>query len=264
MVNSDFDGLITKLKDRNIGVYDIRFAWVVCVVLSAILWWMPVLGPAVAGYVCGRKTGSMSRGAIVSTLAGFAIVSVVWCLSQLILGLGGYPGVPANQAAEGMKGLAGAIASYLQIFFIPGTSNLMLSQLGVLIVFGFVGGVLSRQVRREVQYMLSVGAVDGAIRPAARSIGLYAKGKSLGFECFNDCIVNQGMMVNENPESKQSGTKDRKTVSNKTDARHVSTTVQTVTTTVSGETATSDEGQSPFADILQRSERRKNDYEGRK
>ena len=31
-------------------------------ILAALLWWFPVLGPMVAGYVGGRKSGTTMRG----------------------------------------------------------------------------------------------------------------------------------------------------------------------------------------------------------
>lgn len=239
-------------------VYSTRMAFVICMVLSAMLWWIPMLGPAVAGYVCGRKTGSMMKGFLCSLMSGIVILAIVWVLSIAVLGHGGYPEIPADQAAASLTGIVGATASYLQTFFVGGTSSLDMMNLGIVAMFGIVGGILSRQIRMETAHILSTGATEGTLRPAARSMLLYEKDKSIGFESFNDCIAMQGMMTNENKDVKPMQKTDQK---DKQEMRPVTTTVQTVTTTVTGNTSTGtkDDSVSPFSDILERSEQRKTD-----
>lgn len=255
MAISGFSGLIGRAKSVSFGTYDVRMAVVMCLFLSAVLWWIPIIGPAIAGYVCGRKCGSMTKGVICALLAGVLLVFVAWGLSQLILSAGGFPEVSAEEAAGNLGGLSGLIGSYLTSFFNPGTSALALSKLGLVIVFGLVGGMLSRQIRKETTDLLATGAVEGAIRPTARSMELYYRNKTLGFESFDDCIESQGMIVNNNPDSKKSEP-SRATARDKP----TGTTVQTVTTTVSpsSSTSTEDESPNPFSDILDRSARKKN------
>jgi hypothetical protein len=251
---SVFGGFIKKAESYNFKTYDVRIAAIMCMFLSAVLWWIPILGPAVAGYVCGRKSGSMTKGAICALLVGALIVFVAWGLSQFVLSAGGYPEVPADEAASNLGGISGLIGAYLTAFFIPGTSSLALSKLGLVAVFGLVGGILSRQIRKETVDLIVTGAVESAIRPTARSMEMYRRNKSLGFKSFDDCIESQGMIVNDNPDSKRS--EPSKTVNRE---KSTGTTVQTVTTTVSpSSTSTEDEAPNPFSDILDRSARKRN------
>ena len=252
---------LSNALDGGNETYSIRAAAVFCLLLAAMLWWIPILGPAVAGYVCGRKTGSLVKGLVCALSVGVFMAILIWALAEVILTAGGYPEVSAEEAAASLTGIAGAFGSYIEMFFSSGTSALDLSGFGLLTVFGGVGGILSGQVRRETAHLISVGATDGAVRSAARSVELYRKNKKIGFECFNDCIAMQDMMTNENPESKACA--DRRSADTKKERRPVSTTVQTVTTTVSKTSGTKEEGgdSSPFSDILQRSEHRKSGKE---
>lgn len=246
-----------KLRSIKFDTYDIRMAVGLCTFLSLVLWWIPVIGPAVAGYVAGRKTGSMTKGTLCSFAVGSVIVLIAWGLAKLILPAGGFPDVPASEAAANMSGLSSAVGMYLAAFFTDGTSSLALSQLGILIVFGLVGGMLSRQVRKETAELLATGAVEGAIRPTARSVELYSKHKTLGFQSYDDCIASQKVNVNDNPESYRS-----EPPSGASRRSSGSSTVHTVTTTVSPSSTSADEeeDESPFSDILDKSERKKGPY----
>lgn len=250
---------MVKGFDIDNEVYSVRVATLFCLIFSAVLWWIPILGPAVAGYICGRKTGSMMKGIICSLLSGAVLILAVWGLSSLVLGHGGYPEVPANEAAASLSGILGAVASYLQTFFVAGTSSINLMNLGIVTVFGAVGGILSRQVRMETAHLLTLGATEGSVRPVARSMQMYAQGKEIGFESFNDCITAQRMMTNDNKDMGSDMKDDNKNNPKAREMRPVTTTVQTVTTTVTGnsQASSSDNTESPFSDILERSERKK-------
>jgi len=249
---------IRKLIDVDNEVYSTRMAFVFCLILSAFLWWIPVIGPAVAGYVCGRKTGSMMKGLLCSLIAGAVLLFIIKGMSALILAHGGFPGVPADEAAQAFTGVMGSIAAYLQTFFAAGTSQLNYLSLGVATVFGAVGGILSRQMRKETAHLISLGMTECSVRPVARSIQLYNAHKEMGFKSFDDCMEMQRMTTNENDLSvKQKGGKAGNTKAQ--EIRPVATTVQTVTTTVSGSAAPpqSKAQGSPFTDILERSDLKK-------
>jgi len=249
---------LRKVLDIDNEVYSTRLAFLFCLVLSAFLWWIPVLGPAVAGYVCGRKTGSMVKGLLCSLAAGTVLILAVWGLSALVLGHGGYPGVPADEAAGRLTGIVGAAASYLKAFFVGGTSGIDLMGLGVVTVFGGVGGLLSRQARKEAAFLIATGSTEGSVRPVARSMLAYGRNKELGFKSFDDCIATQRMTTNENRDASP-GRKTEAERANPKEGRPVATTVQTVTTTVAGSSATQSKDRwSPFSDILERSDLKQN------
>ncbi len=251
-----------KVLDVDNEVYSTRMAFVFGIGLSAFLWWIPLLGPAVAGYICGRKTGSMMKGLMCSLLAGVLLLIIVKLMSAAVLGHGGYPGIPADMAAGSLSGVVGSAANYLQTYFVAGTQYLDYTGLGVIIVFGAVGGIMARQSRKETAYLLNLGATDGSFRKPSRSMQLYVANKELGFKTFDDCIAAQRMTTNDNADvnTKQ---KDAKAESTKVpESRPVATTVHTVTTTVAGSSTAAPQEKkqargNPFTDILERSERKR-------
>jgi len=249
---------IRKLIDIDNEVYSTRMAFLFCLALSAFLWWIPLLGPAVAGYVCGRKAGSMMKGMACSLLAGILLLLLVKALSFVVLGEGGFPIVPADDAAGAFRGSLGTVPAYLQSFFAQDSSQLNYSALGIAVVFGGVGGMLSRQARKETEQLISRGATECAVRPMARSIQLYNAHKEMGFKTYDDCIEMQRMTTNKTDAGEKP--KAWKDLGGKAQERApVTTTVQTVTTTVSGTAATAKtkaQG-SPFTDILEKSDQKK-------
>ncbi|MDR0309526.1 MAG: hypothetical protein LBH88_02045 [Candidatus Methanoplasma sp.] len=258
MDNSTLKSSFGRILDVDNEVYSTRMAAVFCLVLSAVLWWIPVLGPAVAGYACGRKTGSMVKGMVCSLVSGAVLLLVIWGLSVIVLGHGGYPDIPADEAASSLTGIVGATAAYLQTFFTEGTSSLNILNLGVVTAFGAVGGILSRQVRKETAYLISLGATEGSARPTSRSMQMYGRNKELGFESFDDCTASQRMMTNVNRETGAERSEGKEKITKVPERKPAVTTVQTVTTTVSGSDASprNRETESPFSDILDRPDRR--------
>jgi hypothetical protein len=249
----------TRFSAKGLGLipdadspYSARFAVALCLFLSAVLWWVPIIGPAVAGYIGGRRAGSAPAGAICTLASGAALLSAVLIASHVVLSSGGFPEVSAEAAAASLTGISGYFGSYLQIFFSDGTSSIDLSGLGIVFVFGIAGGVMSGQARKETSYLLKLGSTEGSLRPSARSMELYRRGKKPGFECFNDYIFMQGMMTNKNPDQKNDANREGKEISE--DQPRASE--QTVTTTVSDRDS-DDSGRNPFSDILKRSELRK-------
>ena len=259
MDNSALRQRMVKLLGIDNEVYSVRMAALFCLGLSAFLWWIPIIGPAVAGYVCGRKTGSMIKGLLCSLISGAVLLTIVWLLSMSVLGHGGYPEVPADEAAASLSGIVGLTAAFLQTFFIEGTSSLNLAGLGVVTVFGGVGGILSRQVRKETAHLIAIGASESTVRPAARSVTLYSKNKELGFKAFDDCMQMQRMTTNENKDSGATPKEEKTEKKKAREGKPVATTVHTVTSTVSRSDAQpqAEKTENPFSDILERSDHKK-------
>lgn len=225
--------IFEKIKETTYETYDVRFASAVCVFLSLTLCWIPVLGPAVAGYVAGRKSGSMVKGFFIGLIVGTVIISVVWLMAGLVFGPGGYPGVSPVKAADNLSGIWGAFAHYMSSFYRGDAMIPDLSNIGVLALFGMVGGLLSKQIQKETTLLLSTGAMEGHVRKMPRSMELYTEGRKVGFETFDDCMMNQNISVNQNPESRKS---EPVKAPIKTKDRTASSTVQTVTTMISSTT----------------------------
>ena len=56
-------------------------------VLSILLFWLPVIGPCVAGFVGGRKAGSVSNAVLASILPALGIGAALFFLGSVLTGL---------------------------------------------------------------------------------------------------------------------------------------------------------------------------------
>jgi hypothetical protein len=246
------------------SLYDIRSSVLLGYVLSVVLWWIPLLGPMTVGYVAGRKAGTPLRGLVFAALGSGLAVASVYAVSYAVFGYGGYgfPGMDLaaiSQALAAQDAWLSNLASWLSVFYTPGTSDVALGLVGTSAAFGFVGGVMSGQARKEAAVLMATGAVGEALRSKARSLSLYDRDKTLGFKSFDDCIASQRMTVNANNTDEGPVAKGPRP---STGGRPVGNTVQTVTTTVTSDTEAGTKTESPFADILSRSERRRQDAGG--
>lgn len=129
--------------------------------LSLILWWLPVFGQMIAGYVGGRRAGTPFKG----VLAALIPVFVFFIISGLVK-IGIIPtvifGVDLTPSS-----VLGAIVTYVPViqpyldfasmylhsFFasLETTANLGLDAYIITIAFAYVGGVISEQHRKELQ-----------------------------------------------------------------------------------------------------------------
>ena len=53
-------------------------------VLSIVLFWMPVLGPLIAGFVGGRRSGSIGNAIVAALLPGLLIGAVVFLFASTL------------------------------------------------------------------------------------------------------------------------------------------------------------------------------------
>ncbi len=217
--------------------------------LSAVLWWIPVIGPIVAGFYSGRRSGSFIKGVLSSAIAGGLLFAAIMAASHYILGPAGFPETSVEAAVGTLTGYFVWAGVYLEYFYQAGTATLDLLPLGVMIVFGGVGGSFSALHRKEAIALIANGAVHSAIRPIARSVELYDSGAELGFESFNDCISIKDSVMSFNvgcPSTKGRGREEKQV--------H---TFQTNTTAVEGPSLTASAAQNPkdpFSNILAQTE----------
>ena len=54
--------------------------------LSILLFWMPVLGPLIAGFVGGRKAGSFGTAILAAILPGLVVGGVLFFCASLLTG----------------------------------------------------------------------------------------------------------------------------------------------------------------------------------
>ncbi|EPR35729.1 hypothetical protein dsat_1833 [Alkalidesulfovibrio alkalitolerans DSM 16529] len=90
------------------------------VVISVLLFWLPVIGPLLAGLVGGKKAGGVGNGILAALLPGVILAVVLLLASTLMTGL---PVVGALMAATGF------------LFYVL--------NIGMLLLGAIVGGLLA-------------------------------------------------------------------------------------------------------------------------
>jgi len=165
--------------------------------ISMLLWWIPIFGQAFAGYVGGRKAGTPATGMVATLLSVLVLLAIVTLLGMYALGgldfLTADPGemVAAIGADFPVVGwLMTGIMTYLQAFFgmITGTTSMKLNIYIITVVFGLIGGVLAEQHAKEAAKR-TPGEGEKVYVP--RSLAAYVQGKKLGFGSFDDRLAIQ-------------------------------------------------------------------------
>ena len=131
-------------------------------ILSLMLWWLPMFGQMIAGYVGGRRAGSPWKGVIASIIpvvalyglmAGFssgffpshisgvaiAPAAISAALTHNIPFLSPYLHFSSEYVGAFVKGLAGASPYGINTYVLT-------------VAFAYIGGVLAEQNRREIEY----------------------------------------------------------------------------------------------------------------
>jgi hypothetical protein len=72
--------------------------------VSLLLFWLPLLGPAIAGFVGGRKAGGVGPAVIAALLPGILFGAALFVLASVLTGF------PLLGAVAGLGGIAIAFA----------------------------------------------------------------------------------------------------------------------------------------------------------
>ncbi len=150
-----------RFKSSNV-VFSFWSAAKYVLVLSLILWWLPMFGQIIAGYVGGRRAGGPWKGvaaAIMPVVGIFGIMTAFengWLPSHL----GGVAIAPAAIGAALTNGIP-FLSPYLQfsqdyvgsfVDTLAGASPYGINTYVLTVAFAYVGGVLAEQNRREIEY----------------------------------------------------------------------------------------------------------------
>lgn len=136
-------------------------------ILMFLLWWIPIFGPMIAGYVAGRRAGSPIKGVfavsiplsivfLVATMVTIKIIPSVW------FGVDLAPEAIFGELAKAMPifgPFANFTTGYLQSFIgtIQGTSGVRLDFFILAIAFAYIGGAMALQSLREMEYVVKHG-----------------------------------------------------------------------------------------------------------
>jgi hypothetical protein len=151
-------------------VYSFWSASKYVLILSLMLWWLPMFGQMIAGYVGGRRAGGPWKGVAAS------IVPVV-CLYAVLTGFdSGFLPSHALGVAIAPSAIGAAlthsipfVSPYLQfssdyigsfVNMLEGASPYGINVYVLTVAFAYIGGVLAEQNRREIEY--SSGSVTSS------------------------------------------------------------------------------------------------------
>lgn len=128
--------------------------------LSLLLWWLPIFGQMIAGYVGGRRAGSPMKGMMAALIPVIFIFTVTMLVREgiiptVILGIDLAPEAIAAVVAANVPVLEPYLAfvnMYLTSFFtsLHSTASLGLDSYVTTVAFSYIGGVLSQQTHREM------------------------------------------------------------------------------------------------------------------
>jgi hypothetical protein len=169
--NDDFSGDFTTSRLLNNGLYNVNEPdfyekksffnlkerpilvgmWYVFV-LSCLLWWLPLFGPMIAGYIGGRKAGSPSKGIMVAVIPVIIIFFLLMGMDAGLLPfLTGLVAIP-QMIMGGIQSLSPNAASYLSGIYSSLGSAVGISGNGffIVVVFGYIGGMMAAINRSEI------------------------------------------------------------------------------------------------------------------
>jgi hypothetical protein len=135
--------------------------------LSILLWWLPIFGQMIAGYVGGRRAGSPVK-AIVAALIPVGVFFAITMAMEAgyipteIYGISLSPGAILGSIGSQIPLIEPFVnfsLMYLNSFLeaIQATTSLRFDSYIITVAFAYIGGILSEQTRREMDYISRTG-----------------------------------------------------------------------------------------------------------
>ena len=143
-------------------VYSFWSASKYVLILSLILWWLPMFGQMIAGYVGGRRAGGPWRGVAASILPVVCLYAVMTGFDSgffpsHVLGVAIAPVAVSAALSESVP----FVNPYLQfsseyvgsfVDALAGVSPYGINTYILTVAFAYVGGILAEQSRREIEF----------------------------------------------------------------------------------------------------------------
>jgi len=146
-------------------VYGLWGAMKYTMILSLLLWWLPVFGQMIAGYVGGRKAGSPMKAVIAAVLPVVALFVAMTALDHFLVQSLIGSGSASSSLIAGFATSLPIIGPYLDftrsyvmsfIDSLSGSAPYGMNSYIITLAFAYIGGILADQTRREIE------AVSGA------------------------------------------------------------------------------------------------------
>ena len=136
-------------------------------VLTLLLWWLPIFGQIIAGYVGGRRAGSPKRAILAALVPVMFIFVIMLCfdvglLPSTINGVNLDPRNIFNGSSTGIP-IADPYFSFALLYiqsFMGAVHSVILLRLDSYILtlaFAYIGGIMAMQTRRELEYVSEHG-----------------------------------------------------------------------------------------------------------
>ena len=173
--------------------YDSKSGLSMVVVLALALSWIPYVGPIVAGFVGGRRAGSIVRGFVVGVFGSLLVFGIAFLLNLGLMKLfePQYQSFMDTLEAISPSILVGleSISSYLSDNFVTVASDMSVSiqtqTYASILGFAMIGGVFADQARKELRIIVSQSMDVNRPRPA-RSTTAFVAGRDMGFQNYDD------------------------------------------------------------------------------
>jgi hypothetical protein len=150
-----------KFKSSDV-VYSFWSAAKYTLVLSIVLWWLPLFGQMIAGYVGGRRAGGPWKGVAAAIVPVACLYIVITGFDSgffpsHLMGVSIAPAAIAASVGESIPFISPYIhfsSEYVGSFVdaLAGSSPYGINTYVVTVAFAYVGGILAEQSRREIEF----------------------------------------------------------------------------------------------------------------
>ncbi len=180
--NSPDKIILKALKKHEEKVYRFWLGVLYALVLMVSLYWLPLFGPMIAGYIGGKRAGSPAKG----TMVGLAVIAVFYIIKS--------PSALLNMPiaiSTARDSLISAVVAYLPwlqpttsflVSYTTPTITLLSGKIAytpqsytVLMVFAYIGGTMAKQKREEIRLMALSRIFSGLpVQPVLQPLPHYA------------------------------------------------------------------------------------------
>ncbi|MDP8012156.1 MAG: hypothetical protein ACP5F1_04475 [Thermoplasmata archaeon] len=125
--------------------------------LLGLLWWLPIFGPMISGYVVGKRSESAKMGALISAIPAITIFLIVFSVKQ------GYLYIPHLylKAPWDFSGLVVFIFNSVNTFTLILNNYIYFIHYAppyfvIMIIFGIIGGSLAKKEPEQKKFRKNV------------------------------------------------------------------------------------------------------------
>ncbi len=148
-----------KIKEFGMVTYDFWSGVKYIIVLTALLWWLPLFGPMLAGYVGGRRTGGPNKGLMAAITGIIVIAAAYFIYINALLPTFFSDNLHVSGAVVASLSNIQLLAPYINFmelywgsFFTSILGGLPYSPNSyiITIIFAYVGGIITVDKQREI------------------------------------------------------------------------------------------------------------------